>query len=140
LILRILKTLGPFFFLALTGWPIYCHAGWVQVGIGKDVALYLDPEKTVALDSLSKRAVILLSFAGKQQVGKSEPYYSVVSRIEADCRQMSYKTIANFYYAQTMGKGEIASTSNIALQDQEVRYPAPNSALDDALTQICSKK
>jgi hypothetical protein len=120
--------------------PAYAHAEWIKVGTANSVSLYLDPTKTASVDTIVKRGVILLSFEGKQQVGKDSPYLSVVSRIEVDCRQMSYKTVANFYYAQQMGRGEVVGASNIPPQEQEVGRPAPNSALDEILAQICSKK
>lgn len=52
---------------------------------------------------------------------------------------MSYKTIANFYYAGQMGKGEVVGTGNIPPQEQEIGRPAPNSVLDEVLSQICSR-
>ena len=120
--------------------PIHAFADWVQLGEGKGTTLYLDPAKTAPIDSITKRAVILLSYQDKQQVGKGNPYTSVVSRIEVDCRQMRYKAVANYYYVEAMGKGDLSSTSNIPLHEQEWQYPAPNSAMDEAISQACSKK
>jgi hypothetical protein len=119
--------------------PALVHAEWIKVGTANNVSLYLDPSKTAIVDGTTKRGVILLSFNGKQQVDKGSAYLSVVSRIEADCRQMSYKTISNFYYAGQMGQGEAVGASNIPPPEQEVGRPAPNSVLDEVLTQICSR-
>jgi hypothetical protein len=125
-------------FLLLGFLPVVAYADWIKVGTTNAVSLYFDPSKTAVVDAAIKKGVILLSFEGKQQVGKDSPYLSAVSRIEVDCRQMSYKTVSNFYYAGQMSKGELVGTSNIPPQEQEVGHPAPNSVLDEVLTQICS--
>ena len=120
--------------------PILAHADWIKVGLGNDTSLYLESTKTAPIDSISKRAVTLLSFESKQQVANRNPYYSVVSRIEADCRNLRYRTVAMFYYSEPMGKGDLVDTDNIPLHEQEWKYPAPNSAMDEAINEVCKKR
>ena len=120
--------------------PIVAHADWVELGGGKGSTLYLDPTKTASIDSSSKRAVILLSYEAIQKVPNGVPYQSAISRIEADCRNLKFKFVANFYYPEEMGKGDLNLSNNIPAHEQEWRYPAPNSAIENGINQICSKK
>lgn len=116
------------------------YADWIELGGGKGSYLYLDHTKTASIDSTSKRAVILLSYDSKQQPPKGTPYQSSVSRIEADCRNLKFRFVANFYYSEQMGKGDLTLSSTIPPHEQEWIYPAPNSAIETALNQICSKR
>jgi hypothetical protein len=126
--------------LLLCTLPIVAHADWIKLGGGKGSFLYLDPTKTASIDSITKRAVILLSYEDKQQVPNREPYQSSVNRIETECRAYKFRFVANFYYSEEMGKGDLTFSSNIPLHEQEWIYPAPNSAIESALNQICSKR
>lgn len=135
-----MKKIGLLILFLLGVLPLVAHADWIELGGGKGSALYLDPTKTASIDSSSKRAVILLSYEDRQQFPNGKPYQSAVSRIEADCRAFKFKFVANFYYSEQMGKGELTLSSNIPLHEQEWKYPAPNSAMETALNQICSKK
>ena len=135
-----MKKINFFFLFLISVAPMLAHADWIQVGLGKGTSLYLETTKTAPIDSSSKRAVTLLSFESKQQVANRNPYFSAISRIEADCRNLRYRTVAMFYYSEPMGKGDLVDTDNIPLHQQEWKYPAPNSAMDEAINEVCKKR
>jgi hypothetical protein len=55
---------------------------------------------------------------------------------QGDCKLLRIKLLSDQYYNEPMGRGEIASYSNIP--DENWRYPSPNSSNETTLEVVCS--